>query len=263
MTAPPYPKIENRFRRGEKGVLDLEQIRRPEFGLVDRWMVTEKVDGTNIRVSLEREHQEVEPGIGADRWVVRFYGRSNKAQMPDFIQEYLEATFKLDDMKQLWQGRRNCDRCDGTGREDSGQPKILSELAQPFPYACDCVEPYPITLYGEAYGARIQKGGGNYRRDGDISFRLFDVLVGERSWLGWGNTKDIADTLGILTVPLVDYGICSAEDIIDFVRAGFISVVAQEEGTPILAEGIVARTDPYLFDGQGRRVVWKIKTKEF
>ena len=122
---------------------------------------------------------------------------------------------------------------------------------------------YPITLYGEGYGARIQKGGGNYRRDGDISFRLFDVLVGERSWLGWGNTKDIADTLGILTVPLVDYGICSAEDIIDFVRAGFISVVAQEEGTPILAEGIVARTDPYLFDGQGRRVVWKIKTKEF
>ncbi|GAF73632.1 unnamed protein product, partial [marine sediment metagenome] len=61
----------------------------------------------------------------------------------------------------------------------------------------------------------------------------------------------------------LDYGRASVADIIDFVREGFKSLVAEEEGTPILAEGIVARTDPYLFDGQGRRVIWKLKTKEF
>lgn len=259
MTTQPYPKIENRFRRGEKGVLDLAQVRRPEFGLVDRWMVTEKIDGTNIRISLEPvECAEAHAGD----WHVVFYGRSNKAQMPDFIQEYLEATFKVEDMKQLWQGRRNCERCDGTGREDSGQPKILSQLAQPFPYACDCVEPYPILLYGEAYGARIQKGGGNYRRDGDISFRLFDVLVGEHSWLTWDNVETIADMLNVKTVPLMAEAL-GPSIILSIVRDGFKSVVAEEEGTPMLAEGMVARTDPYLFDGQGRRVVWKIKTKEF
>ena len=32
-------------------------------------------------------------------------------------------------------------------------------------------------LYGEGYGAKIQKGGGNYRPDQD--FVLFDVRVGE------------------------------------------------------------------------------------
>lgn len=41
------------------------------------------------------------------------------------------------------------------------------------------IEMFPdgACLYGEGYGARIQKGGGNYRPDQD--FVLFDVLVGE------------------------------------------------------------------------------------
>jgi len=260
MSAPPYPKIECRFQRREDHTLNLEQIRRAEFGLVDRWMATEKIDGTNIRVSLE-------PHAGTGVWVVRFYGRTNRAQMPDFIQEYLEATFGLDDMQNLWLGKRNCDKCDGTGQYDSGEPKVLTRN---YPghrdYQCDCVEPYPITLYGEAYGARIQKGGGDYRKGGDISFRLFDVLVGEKSWLGWDNMVSVAEMLGVKTVPRLGAGfdiLYTASETIDIVRHGFKSKVAEAEGTPRLAEGIVARTDPYLFDGNGRRVVWKIKTKEF
>ncbi|KKK54852.1 hypothetical protein LCGC14_3080540, partial [marine sediment metagenome] len=183
--------------------------------------------------------------------------------------------FTPDKLKQLWRGQRQCTRCDGTGREDSGQPKWLSQTAEPFPYACDCVEPYPITLYGEAYGARIQRGGGDYRRDGDVSFRLFDVLVAEKHWLNWENIVGVAKRVGVKTVPAVDvieYGSpgmavrsCMAvqADIVDFVRDGFKSIVANEEGIPRLAEGIVARTDPYLFDNNGRRVVFKTKTKDF
>ncbi len=281
--APPYPKIYNRYVRREDDTVDLSIVKRAEFGLVDKWMVTEKIDGANTRVSLEdihehsdNDHEDCSPASSEcyrKIWDVRFGGRTNRAQPVDFIEEYLKATFKLDAMKQLWQGRRNCDRCGGTGREDSGQPKILSQLAEPFPYACDCVEPYPIVLYGEVYGARIQKGG-EYRKDGDISFRLFDVLVGE-TWLSWGSVVAIANALNIKTVPVLlvpDYaspasaalsGMPVVPDIIDFVREGFKSLVAEEEGTPRLAEGIVARTDPYLFDGHGRRMVWKLKTRDF
>ena len=266
MAAPPYPKIENLYARAADGKsLDVGVLRRETTGLIRTWLATEKIDGTNIRISLEPDKGATEL-IKPAPWVVHFYGRTNKAQMPDFIQEYLEATFTLKNMRLLWRGQRQCKRCDGTGREDSGQPKILSELAEPFPYACDCVEPYPITLYGEAYGARIQRGGGDYRRDGDISFRLFDVLVAEKHWLTWENVVGVAKLLGIKTVPLlkgVNLRPTTTDSIVQVVRAGFKSVVAQEEGTPRLAEGIVARTDPYLFDNNGRRVVFKTKTKDF
>lgn len=269
MAAPPYPKIENLYARAEDGKsLDIGTFRRDTTHLITTWLATEKIDGTNIRVSLEATecaegiYEKCGHGINhTDDWVVRFYGRTNKADMPDFLQEYLESAFALDKLRSLWRGQKSCNRCEGTGREDSGQPKWLSEVATPFPYACDCVEPYPITLYGEGYGARIQRGGGDYRRDGDVSFRLFDVLVAEKHWLSWTNIELIAQRLGIKTVPML--GTMLKEDIVSLVREGFMSYVAREEGTPRLAEGIVARTAPYLFDNNGRRVVFKTKTKDF
>ena len=76
--------------------------------------------------------------------------------------------------------------------------------------------------------------------------------------------KRRADELGIKTVPLLGQGVVSREqDIVTLVRSGFQSFVAQEEGVPRMAEGVVARTDPYLFDGNGRRVVFKTKTKDY
>ncbi len=279
-TAPPYPKIECRFRRNEDHALSLGELKQPEFGLVDRWLATEKIDGTNIRVCLEDTHEHSQNG-GEDcsparsecykkTWGVNFYGRTDKAQMPDFIQEHLESTFKLDDMKRLWQCRRSCALCGGVGRLPVVELTASVDQVHTIDVApCPNLEPYPITLYGEAYGARIQKGG-YYRRDGDISFRLFDVLVAERSWLGWDNVVEVANVLNISTVPVLHaippyapYNCMDADAIIDLARKGFTSEVAQDEGTPRLAEGVVARTNPYLFDGHGRRVVWKIKTKDF
>ena len=55
-----------------------------------------------------------------------------------------------------------------------------------------------VTLYGEGFGAKIQKGGGNYIPNGQ-SFILFDVVID-----GWllqrKNVQDIATKLGIDTV---------------------------------------------------------------
>jgi hypothetical protein len=53
-----------------------------------------------------------------------------------------------------------------------------------------------LTLYGEGYGAGIQKGGGNYRPD--KGFILFDVLAVESNmWLKHEDVEDIAKTLDI------------------------------------------------------------------
>lgn len=269
--APPYPKIANLYASKDGGeARAVGVLKHPgRTSQIARWLVTEKIDGQNMRVALELVgHGGNCPMFGGDcmcdpEWTVNFYGRTNKAEPVKEVIDHLTATFPLESMKRLWKGQRSCQNCGGTGVEDSGQPKWLSEVAEPFPYACDCVEPYPITLYGEAYGAGIQKGGGDYRKDGDVSFRLFDVLVGEH-WLDWCNVEAIAATLGVKTVPLLAQGVVSREqDIVTIVRGGFVSFVAEEEGTLRMAEGVVARTDPYLFDNNGRRVVFKTKTLDY
>jgi len=51
----PYPKIETLFKRDETFRVT-DKLRLPEFALVREWLVTEKVDGTNIRVVYLPDH---------------------------------------------------------------------------------------------------------------------------------------------------------------------------------------------------------------
>lgn len=68
------------------------------------------------------------------------------------------------------------------GRTDNAQipAQLVTRLNEKFlPLAETLKETFSdgCVLYGEGYGAKIQKGGGNYRADQD--FVLFDVRVGE------------------------------------------------------------------------------------
>lgn len=115
------------------------------------------------------------------------------------------------------------------------------------------IGPERIILFGEGYGPGIQKAGVAY--GGDKRFILFDVLVGDRWWLGWDDVVDVARKLGIPTVPAF------ALDA-DLKRAK--SLVAE---TALLddashAEGVILRTDPYLFDGRGHRIMAKYKVRD-
>ena len=72
----------------------------------------------------------------------------------------------------------------------------------------------------------------------------------------------MAVKLGIKTVPYL--GRWNLETIIDRVRAGIISETALEDsGTSVKSEGIVGRTIEPLFDKRGRRLIIKLKTKDF
>ena|SRR3990167_6058858 len=121
-------------------------------------------------------------------------------------------------------------------------------------------QPVSAILYGEGYGAGIQKGGGDYNKD--KSFRLFDVLIEDKYWMNWENTCDVARKLRIKTVPYL--GRWTLEQIIKNVKAGIFSETAiQESGLNVQAEGIVGRTIEPLFDKRGRRVIIKLKTNDF
>jgi len=113
--------------------------------------------------------------------------------------------------------------------------------------------PDGICLYGEGYGAKIQKGGGNYRQD--QGFVLFDVKIGEW-WLKREDVSDVATKLGIDVVPEV--GIGNLQEMVEFVRHGFRSKWGDFQ-----AEGIVARPLVELAARSGRRIITKIKHKDF
>jgi len=110
-------------------------------------------------------------------------------------------------------------------------------------------------LYGEGYGAGIQKGGDYCQTK---KFILFDVLVGGKWWLNWENVCDVAEKLHIETVPFI--GEMTLEAATEMVRAGFQSRL---NGGKAKAEGLVGRPAETLFDKKGARLIVKLKTKDF
>lgn len=142
------------------------------------------------------------------------------------------------------------------GRTDNAQmPTFLFDrLVELFPP--EKFAPYTngITLYGEGYGARIQKGGGNYKPNG-VDFVLFDVQVGSW-WLRRKDVEDIAATLGVQVVPIVGTG--TLDDLVRMVSGGLRSTWGD-----FLAEGIVARPSVELCTRSGARIITKLKTRDF
>ena len=109
-----------------------------------------------------------------------------------------------------------------------------------------------VILYGEGYGAKIQRGE-SYRKD--VSFILFDVLIGN-IWLKRESVEDIARAFGIDVVPIVLIG--TLQDAVDFVKTHPKSTI----GTANM-EGVVGRPMVELKDRTGKRVIVKVKVKDF
>lgn len=112
----------------------------------------------------------------------------------------------------------------------------------------------PMTLYGEGYGARIQKGGRNYISDG-VDFILFDVMI-NGNFLERKDVEDIANKLGIKIVPII--ASVKLSDAVNMVNKVYKS---QLRDTP--PEGFVMRPIIELKNRRGERIITKIKLKDF
>lgn len=113
-------------------------------------------------------------------------------------------------------------------------------------------QPIAVCLYGEGYGAGIQKGG-CYRQD--KAFILFDIKIGEW-WLQRAGVEDVARKLNLDTVPSIGTG--TLGEMVEKARKGFLSQWGEFK-----AEGIVARPATELKTRSGHRVITKIKCKDF
>ena len=118
-----YHKIQTIFKRdmSNNGKIIIGDYSEPFFEYLknNKWVFTEKVDGTNIRVMWNGEN-------------VVFGGKTDNAQMPTFLLYKLQSLFEGTVKKQIFINQFNKD--------------ILIEKPQ-------------VCLYGEGYGAKIQSGG--------------------------------------------------------------------------------------------------------
>jgi len=213
-----YHKIQSVFKRDEKThkFID-EQYSMEEFSYLanNDWVMTEKIDGTNVRIMWDGEN-------------VTFGGRTDNAQMPVFLlyklQEIFEGTEKKKLLKEVFTDKK-------TG-------EFMNN----------------VCLYGEGYGAKIQKGGGNYIPDG-VDFILFDVLVGDW-WLKREDVEEIASKLNLKVVPIIKIG--TIGDAIWDIKQGIKSTFGD-----FLAEGLVLKPRIELKTRSGHRIITKLKHKDF
>ena len=143
------------------------------------------------------------------------------------------------------------------GKTDSAQLYApLVERLQTLFYAgaMSKIFDYPACLYGEGFGAKIQKSGGNYISDG-VDFCLFDVMVGD-NWLERSSVLDIANRLEIQIAPVV--GVGNLLEAVELTKQGIFSMWGS-----FISEGLVMRPKLEMKNRRGHRIITKIKHSDF
>lgn len=164
-------------------------------------------------------------------------------------------TEKVDgtNVRVIWDGHR----VTFGGRTDNAQmpTSLLTVLTDLFPETLleQQFGEAPAVLFGEGYGSKIQKGGGNYRQD--QSFVLFDVKVGNW-WLLPEAVREVAASLALDVVPVV---------LTDNVTAAIkmVSLGLRSTWGDFQAEGLVGRPPLGIMGRDGDRLLMKIKSEDF
>lgn len=214
-----YPKINSLWKREPRVEGDGISYHKiipgdyacAEFGNIKKWVVQEKIDGTNIRIHYNGSH-------------IIFYGRSDEATIPRRLENYLKETFT----KEFF---------------DTKFPKMTDK---------------PLTdvwLFGEGYGAQIQKDGGNYQEE--QRFILFDCVI-SKWWLEQSSVKNVAEALGLPYAPVI--GIMEEAEIIEYVKNKPISLCSKTEQ---VMEGVICRPCPMMMFRDGGPLMFKLKVRDF
>ena len=103
----------------------------------------------------------------------------------------------------------------------------------------------------------MQKNGSRYDAN-KLKFICFDVKVGD-IWLLRKDVEDVCTKLNIDIVPIIGY--YTIDEAIDVVSKGLKSTIADDKELDM--EGLVLKTPCGLLDRQGKRIITKIKTKDF
>ena len=249
-----YQKINTIFKRDNKNIImPYAGFVQPEFEYLRnlKWRAEEKINGTNMRIEVtpKIEYQveyysntdlvETDIPIGV-HFTVTIKGKTDNAQIPPMLQKYMEETYPDDKV------------LEALGLKEWIPVEEWTEHKWN-----DVIDIPKYTIYGEGYGAKIQKDGGNYIKNG-VSFASFDVKVND-IYLLTDNRDDIINKLGAPIAPFIGY--FTIDEAIEYVRKGFKSRIA--ENKDFIAEGLVLRTELGLKNRRGERLILKIKYEDF
>lgn len=248
-----YQKINTIFKRDAKNVImPYDPFTEPEFEYLRelKWRGECKVDGTNMRIEVSKERlYDVDTGEDTGvRFKMRFAGKTDNAQIPPKLQKFMEENYPKDKVfaalgleEQIYIK----DWVNHKWTESDGVTPNYNAI------------PELYTIYGEGYGAGIQKAGGNYIKDG-VGFIVFDVKVND-IYLLTSSRDEIANKLGAPIVPLMGY--FTLDEAIEYVRKGFKTGLWDNKD--FIEEGLVLRTDLGLRNRMGKRLIVKIKYEDF
>ena len=222
-----YPKMDTLWKRNDKGKILVGEYSKEEFNMIKNWYVTEKIDGTNIRIDITFDkYYNIYKGISEHSVIKQllFKGRTDKSEIPQHLLQYLKDTFTND------------------------------LLLRGFKYK----DAYPndVIIYGEGYGNKINNGQNKYRKD--VSLICFDIWV-DGIWLNPEQIKIICNKMNIDYVPELECNL--EEEIIKLVKSGYISKIGLDKN--IQAEGVVVKTNPILLFRDGTPLKWKLKTRDY
>jgi len=133
-----------------------------------------------------------------------------------------------------------------------GKTFTIERMKGVFP---DREEGQTVTIFGEGTGYKIQKGCKYFNNEKIVSLIMFDAKIGHW-YLKDTDVNIIANSFGLTTAPFVKIG--TLDELFEIVRNGLKSNYGDFN-----AEGIVAKPALNLFDRGGRRIITKIKHKDF
>lgn len=153
---------------------------------------------------------------------VQFGGRTDNAQIPSQLLNRLSELFQGNTNEELFEQR-------------FGETEVI--------------------LFGEGYGAGIQKGGSDYIDNKD--FILFDVMVGD-VFLERENVEDVAKTFNLDVAPIAP--VKTIDEAVAYVKEVPNSLVGK--GIKKI-EGLVGTPKQRIYDVRGNRIIVKIKVEDF
>lgn len=225
-----FPSIETIYKRDSTTKkLIIGEVRDETWMCVNQWVITEKVDGTNTSFVYHFDSGGKPPPA------VEVRGRTANTQWQPSVLAMLQTL--------------------------APSPEQVQEVIKPRPETT-------VMIYGETYGAGIQKHGGLYRADKSfIGFdvRFVNVAEGQDIWLDPSHAKGVVEALGLRFVPTLAVITwldvpCSYDDLTAL--TGYSEVAQVGAGNLIVPEGIVARSMKTLYDNRGNRMMWKLTFRD-
>lgn len=250
---PEYHKIDSIFKRKNVEIEGKKYKNTiiPEFttplfeALKDmKWSVTEKIDGTNTRIHINYSNSK---DLGIEDYAIKIEGRTNNAEFNKNVETNLIEYLKTKEESILNFCRKQRDN-------------YFNKNSSKSFYSINYI------IFGETFGKDIQSGG-RYRKN-NADFIAFDFMASDdrkgmqtAKFYEEDTMRSILSEIGIDVVPYI--GNFTIREVIEKLTQENAPTSLISEDTTLPIEGYVLKPKKILYDNRGRRIITKIKVKDF